>query len=446
MKQLLVLGLLTCCTYYNSQAQCSAQFMFSANRGDVRFAAIDSIRHMSHTWVYGDGLSETGSLPAAYHRYNPGTYEVKHTVFDSVSNCKDSAIQSIELQYEPECYSYFTVEKFRSPNHLRFNPSYSSYGTEVVKVIWRIDGEVIAVDKGPLEYRFNQPGIHIISLSVETSSGCTSYYTDTIHAYKKCNMNTSFTYQSAPENARVIKLEVAPYNQDQSYWFNVGEDQRFVYTYEGKGHVLFEDEGAFPVSLIITDSITNCYDSVTKVIQVKGNAYDSCTASFKATSTNNKQYSLQPISNQPISKQVWIIYNHLWIDSIISSSSDPVIYNFSDTGNYIVSLQVYTSTGCTKVYSDSLKVTVSASLRSSATTSYPNPTTNFTTISVDAIKNTTAVIFIYNSNGEKVSTQKKHLLSGKNDIQLITSNLNRGNYFISIQYDGILIKSRFQKM
>ena len=67
---------------------------------------------------------------------------------------------------------------------------------------------------------------------------------------------------------------------------------------------------------------------------------------------------------------------------------------------------------------------------------YPNPTTDFTTVSIDMVKRSEADIAIINALGQTVKTMSSTLISGTNQVELDVQGLGAGLYFVRIEIEG----------
>ena len=69
---------------------------------------------------------------------------------------------------------------------------------------------------------------------------------------------------------------------------------------------------------------------------------------------------------------------------------------------------------------------------------YPNPVTNnSTTLTLNLEKPTKIKVELLNTLGQSVlKVADTHLISGKNKIQINTSKLSSGVYFVAIEIDG----------
>lgn len=426
-------------------SQCDPAFTYTVDQSSVYFTPNDSTSKANHTWYFGDNSSLEGVY--GYHSYTkPGIYYITHIIYDSVTKCLDSAKQTITLSYTPTCQSAFTYQpSLPDFSTIIFQSSSLTSGTSITQYTWKINGVIVAAGEAPyLTNHFNSPGSYQACLEINTSSGCNSSHCETINIMSVCNTKSDFLYKPSPYNARYIEFKPMPNNPDLRYKWLADQNQQFHGDYE------FAEAGKHEVIMFVTDSARNCYDSVKKVIDVKGNRYDSCTASFTyiAHQQMPKQISFTPISNQPIVKQYWTIANNNGlIDSVVTSSANSVKYLFADTGVYYVTLLLETDSKCFRSFTDTVHVSNSKQNSPRETLiSYPNPASNYLILPFNAEDNGTVQISIYNSMGRMVLSQKKTVTAGSNQIQISVQTLTRGQYYILLQYNNKILKSRFQKL
>ncbi|MCC6290156.1 MAG: PKD domain-containing protein [Chitinophagaceae bacterium] len=442
--RVLIATILTVLTL-QSFCQCDPSFTYIITQHQVYFNPGDSITGKNHLWHFGDGNSSSEIY--GFNSYSkPGSYQVTHIVHDSLTNCTDSLKQTITLSYTPQChiafYYQFSFPNFRSVN---FYPSSIISGTTITQYTWKINDTVAFTSEYPgATLNFNAPGSYQVCLEINTSSGCTSSYCETVNIMYTCKTKSDFSYTAGANNARYIEFVPTPDNPDLRYLWLTNQSQQFY------GYHEFPQAGKYEVTMFITDSIKNCYDSVKKVIDVKGNRYDSCTVSYTHRTDQDIQHQLilSASSNQPIVNQYWAIENeHGFSDSIITTSGDPVKYLFPDTGSYNITLRVVTNSGCNRTYTDTIHVTNIQKKSSEKTlVSYPNPANNYILLPFIAESNGTIQLSIYNSMGKLVQTERKTIVKGNNQIRVSLQSIAKGQYYVHIQFNNSIFKSRFQKI
>lgn len=307
---------------------------------------------------------------------------------------------------------------------------------------WKVDGIVIPADGDVLEYRFTPPSQYIVELIAKTSTGCTSTFTDTIRSFQQCDLHLNFKYQEDPSNARSILFEPDPYDSSLTYSFATGSGGT-----TSSHYMTFPEPGPCAVTMLATDSLHHCYDTTSRVINVRGNVYDSCTAGLNTIQQSSLEYLFTPVSNQPVIHQYLHIYNPGGIyDSVAIASGQSATYTFRDTGYFFIVLRLTTQTGCAKYAYDTVHVSNSPVNSPRLVNSYPNPASHEISIHVNTELPATAFITVLNASGRPVYKTKVPTTKGINHIVIPVQSLQKGQYYINIQYGSQYSKSTFLKL
>ncbi|MGE0566547.1 MAG: choice-of-anchor D domain-containing protein [Bacteroidia bacterium] len=99
----------------------------------------------------------------------------------------------------------------------------------------------------------------------------------------------------------------------------------------------------------------------------------------------------------------------------MSNDNDEDYYQYKIEGN------AFTTVGLNEVGANSLPMSV-----------YPNPSDDQFTIELNTVQNETIKVEVFNLLGQNVMTVSKEASSGKNNIQLNTSGLANGGYFVKV--------------
>ena len=261
-----------------------------------------------------------------------------------------------------------------------------------------------------------------------------------------CNINADFIYQVIPGNPKTVQFQAVDSDPDIMHqWYftnlNTADIPNPVFQYYQPGN--------YGVYHVVTRYGTSCRDSILKFVDVPATAVDSCTAdiSVLAVPGHLEQRQLVLHSNQAIVNQQWLISrlgDSLGFYSV--PGPDPVI-TVADSGIYKFCVAITTAIGCYKFYCDSI-IVITASGRSSGQDimSYPNPAINSVKLPLEMQQASMVTIKIYNGNGTLVQMSRKAAVAGINIIELPVQQLERGQYFIEISFNGNLRRSRFHKL
>lgn len=427
----------------NAEAQCNPAFNVSVTGSGAFFTAVVSEPRFSHFWIFGDG--DNGYDHTTSHSYaSPGTYQVKHFVYDSLSNCSDSSTQSITLNFTPVCHAFF-YSNYDSVNysygiHCTSNSTPSS--SQIRTYTWRVNNVITGGNSSQLVYQ-PLPGNNTICLTIETMAGCTDTYCSTYLVPPSCQLNSSFTYTADPTNRRQISFTPSVNGNTVRYFWNFGDGysssvRQPVHTYITTGTYL--------VTLYARDTISNCLDTIHQQVTIQPGPEDSCTASFTYTLNSYGLAQFTAQSNQPITSQFWSVMSYSGADSTVISNPDPG-YQLTDTGHYQVCLTITTNTGCTRSYCENVYVGNLQGRNAGRIPAYPNPVASGPVrFNLHIARQEEIRITVMNLNGNLVWQSRQAGFIGTNRISIPTERLVKGQYFVEICAGDRVNRSIFQKL
>ena len=427
----------------NAEAQCNPAFSVSITGSGAVFTAAANEPRFSHFWIFGDGNNGYGQTTS--HTYaSPGTFQVKHYVYDSLSTCSDSSTQSITLNFTPVCHASFYS------NYDSVNYSYGIYCTsnsspsssQIRTYTWRVNNVITGGNSSQLFYQ-PLPGTNTICLTIETMAGCTDSYCATYQVSPPCQLNSSFTYTADPSNRRQISFTPSANGNTIRYFWNFGDG----YTSSARQPVhTYITTGTYLVALYARDTISNCLDTIYQQVAIQPGPEDSCTVSFTYTLNNYGLAQFTAHSNQPIISQFWSIMSYSGADSSVISNPDPG-YQFTDTGYYQVCLTVTTNTGCVRSYCENLYVGNLQGRNSGRIPAYPNPVTSGPVrFSLNIARQEEIKVVVMDLFGNLVCRSSQAGFIGTNLINIPTERLGKGQYFVEIYVGNRVNRSIFQKL
>jgi PKD repeat protein len=428
------------------RAQCDATFTYSVSQDQIRFAPAATGNTVRHNWQFGDGSTDFFSATPT-HIYNfPGQYTVLHTIRDSVNNCIDSTFQLINLDFAPSCSVNITYAK-PSPLSGRyiFFSRISISGSVLQSIEWTINGAGISTQES-FDYTFTHAGIYEVCVKIQTVSGCTAQkcYTINYQPYIKCNTGIGFAHIADIAQIRQINFTASPDQPQLKYSWNFGDGHS---GYGRNVSHLYSNPGIYNVALAVTDSLNFCVDSLSKAIKVESMPSENCTASFTHQFNGQGQAAFVGISNQTIITQAWTIFSVDSLHSVSLIDSNPV-YSFTDTGSYMVCLDVATNTGCNISYCETIHINSINGGRPALIPTYPNPVSGeaFVRLNIDMKKMDLVNFKVCNLAGTIVYQSQKHGQEGANNISIPVQQLMKGQYFIDIIFGNQQRRSVFQKL
>lgn len=424
-------------------AQCNPAFTFTVNNSTVSFTAAATNPGLFHYWIFDDGYAGSGQTTS--HSYNlPGTYNVKHIVYDSLNTCRDSLVQNVTVTSTATCQSSFVIS-YDSVNYNYgvYCYSTSTYsGTGIQTYTWSVNGVVQGGNNSYL-YFVPSPGNNNICLTIVTMAGCTSSYCQVITMPASCNFNPSFTYTVNPANNKVFTFTPAPDQPGLNYYWNFGDG----YTSAVKTPVhTFAYPGTYSVKLIVMNTSVYCIDTVRQNVNVTAGPGDSCTATYSYTLNNYGLASFTAVSNQAITSQSWYIYNLRTGEPDTIIANNPV-YQFPDTGHYYVCLTLTTNTGCTRTYCNTINVQSVSGRYAERIPAFPNPVSSGDIrMSLNIGVAGPIEIKVVDASGNVVLRLSQAGQVGTNILKVPADRLKPGMYFVEICYRYKLKRSIFQKL
>lgn len=316
----------------------------------------------SYEWAFGTGEAQRGSELS--HTYtSSGTYQAQLTVSDSNGNTASDSITVVVLENAaPTARITASAVTGIAPLTVQLDASDSSDDQGVTSYQWTIQDATIngAVN----DYTFTEPGVYEVNLTVQDDSGLESSAVVTItvaspgtniapvaDASRSSNLSgpAPLTVNFDASGSQDERNEITGY-----YWWFAAESEEI----EGVSTTrTFDTEGLYTVALTVMDS-----DGATSTINVTvnvNNANQAPQASITALSstTGLAPYSLNLSSSassddEGITQRAWDING----DNTTDSTATNPTFNFSQVGNYNVSLTVTDDQGASD--SDTVSVEV----------------------------------------------------------------------------------------
>ena len=426
------------------EAQCNAAFTSTINNAAVMFTPVSNVTTSSPVWYFGDGRTSTESAPTHYYDY-PGTYTVRHIVRDSLRGCVDSVSQNINVNFTISCQAAFTFTRDSFLYNLYSfyaNPVYT--GSGIQSYYWIIDGNPVDSFSW-FNYSFS-PGQHLVCLTIFTNGGCTSSVCQAINVIEpqNCNWHPSFTTSASPQHPRDISFSPNPLSGTMKYRWDFGDG--YFSSQKNPVHT-FNNAGIYNVGLTVVDTVTWCSDSTRQSLTVLGTACDTALCSFTYTPVPGHQGAIafHALCNESDSSQIWEIWRFNDFTFHYTMHSINPTYTFTDTGYYFVCMTANTGNNCQVSVCESIHVYEVAS-GNRYIISYPNPATDKVDFRLDLNEADRIKIRVYNINGNQAYSTEKTGVRGNNNISIPVQSLQKGQYFIDIEYGNKRKRSIFLKL
>ncbi|SNT02120.1 Por secretion system C-terminal sorting domain-containing protein [Ekhidna lutea] len=339
----------------------------------------------SYLWDFGDGFTSTAENPG--HIFpGAGNYSVTLTSTDN-NGCDNTIVKEVSVSASPQPSFDFEVP-CTSEEGTQFFDMSTVAGADIVSWVWEVDGVDESTEQNPV-ISFESSGTKTIGLTVTSSNGCETYYTEDIEILD--SPQPDFTVSVGCQGAETTFFDntnSAGSSTVSWLWTVNGVN----YTTEDVTHT-FDDSGVFEVSLEVT-SQNFCSESITKTVEIL--ELPSVDFSIQGQCDNQLiQVDDQSIEgNDPIISRTWMLNGER-----VGNGSQLFLNELID-GAYELALEVETSSGCVIQSSETLEVNPSPTAAFSSSSTYGLPSDNITFIN----SSSGAVSYEWLLNSEAIST------------------------------------------
>jgi PKD repeat protein len=298
MKKFILFFLILSFLGFKAKAQCDAGFTYTTYQTQGWFYAVATYPTAKHTWLFGDGQYAYNQANTV-HAYNqPGTYIVTHVIQDSANGCVDSVFKIVRFDTVDSCsVNYISILTNPYTGQYTFHHAMTSPGSPQ-NISWTVDGVQVS-NSLVFNYTFS-PGRHAVCVTVQSNSGCTAQYCDSI-LYQpyvdSCNLSAAFTWQIDSLQGQPYYFTASASGPHLKYLWKFGNSVSWGNRNESR---YYFQPGIYPVTLVVVDDSTHCIDSLRQYINVSP-PIDSCNlnASFtwQANPSNPQQITLTGAPN-----------------------------------------------------------------------------------------------------------------------------------------------------
>jgi hypothetical protein len=438
MRKLIPLFLILTALHNPVNAQCDASFTATANGASVQFVSDTTRNGLLHKWTFGDGAQGFGAVTS--HTYGAsGVYQVLHTISDSAGLCNDSLFKNVTISFQATCHASFVSQKDSIlPNKYNFFSTSVAGGGTIQSYNWTINGNFVS--SASSFSRTLAQGLNYVCLTINTTAGCSSTICDSIRVdtSTNCNLNANFTARVSRDTVFLTAVDSTAHLLHHWKFGDGRQDfgREVIHNYFA--------QGVYQVTHIVRDSANQCVDSTRQFVTII--ITPPCRASYVVTRDSTEKKKFNFISTSTV--QGGTIISYRWtIDNHVVSSANAFSINLKK-GVHVITLDIKTSTGCVTGFLDSLWVD---SLRTKDSipfiTSYPNPVPGGpVNLQLTLENNAKVKVTVYNSRGLVVYKQERNYSPGFNMLSIPVDDLQRGHYFIDIQYGNTRKRSVFQKL
>lgn len=215
------------------------------------------------TFYFGDGTSDISQKDSLQHFYNsPNTYS-PYMILNDSSGCQ-AGIGSINP------IRILGAEPFFSPDRKAFCDSGTVYFTNytiandpVISSTWDFGDGSTSRDKDAI-HNYRQPGQYLVSLTVNTQSGCSKSMTDTIRVYRTPVPSIGSDSVACINTPLVFKGLLSAPDSTAGYTWNLQDGSTSALS---NPSVTYTKTGLYPVTLQVVN-LLGCKGSAVKNVTV----------------------------------------------------------------------------------------------------------------------------------------------------------------------------------
>lgn len=437
----------------NGATYCAADFgvsLIDSASFTYQFADNSYGEDISYQWYFGDGGSSTEQNPT--HSYQTeGVYIVGLTITTSDS-C--TAYQTYHLMVgdgQLNCFAYFGYEYSLQDS---FAVSFTDYsisfaGSQILSWEWNFGDGATSTEQNPV-HTYAGTGFYDVSLNITTADSCSSSLLMNVPVDIYPGLPTCYAYfwleQSPNDSLNFQFMDMSSSTASAWYWsFGDGSSS----TEQNPTHT-YTEPGVYLVSLTVTDSINNCTNAYSMLVQSDYDIYygGACQALF-IPQVNGLDVQFYDFSFPlPAAEYLWDFG-----DGNTSTDANP-LHQYQQTGVYTVLLTITTTDGCTSSFSvtmdlaqgnfwgnsepSALFITTSSTDEAAKTglselRLFPNPASEVANLSFTNVnENEPLHLTLHNATGQMVWTANIQSIRGTQLVQIPTAGLPAGLYLLQL--------------
>lgn len=434
----------------NSYSPCNASFIYSLNgNGNVTFTSTSTGANSltSYTWNFGNGITYTNTgtagITASQTYTASGTYSV--TLNFTNSNCSSSITQLVTVNLNP-CNLNADFTYTTGPNTGYFT-SISTGTLAGTTYTWNY-GDASGGSGVTSTHVYTNPGTYIVGLTANNhfTPACISTKTMAVVINSICSLSANFTHTvNSGGLVNFVNTSTLTGSGMSCYW-NFGDG---VSSLACNPSHAYGNAGAYLVWLFVSDSSSNCQDSIAQSINITGVP---CVA--------NSNFTLVPTATpqfwNAIPSYPWNVTAATW--SWGDGASSNTLYTshlYSVSAMYTICLSVTVSCGASSTSCMSYSVYRSAETNTNAIininvippeiqnglpelndnlayTVYPNPNDGEFNLSLSGLSQEKIKITVFNLIGGIIYTDEDRITE-ENVVKTISlKNIAGGIYFIRV--------------
>lgn len=445
LKILVVLATLAFATN-NAFAQCAASFTYTvdpSNNGDVTFTntSVGGVTPHSY-WILGDGSFSYSMSPGTHNYPASGTYTVSLEYYsDSSGTCMDTTFQVISVINTTPTPCAASFSAYDSLGYVYFWNT--STGTALTSS-WDFGDGTFGTSSGDTYHTYPSPGTYYACLTISnTFIGCSDTHCDTVVVSGVPSCSASF-YTSI-SGSSVDFHDYSSAAAGSSYYWDFGDGSNSSTT--GDVNHVYAD-GTYTACLTISNTATSCSNTYCSTFTVSAGT-SSCVSYFTLVQDSLNPYNYYAYN----SSSSGALYSYLWDfgDGTTSTLQYPS-HTYAGSGPYYLCLTVTDGASCTASYCDSiipglamwsnvtlnvLPTGIAESNNIASFENYPNPFSDYTTISYTITKDAAVKLEVTDLLGNRVAEiSNENQALGEHSIRYNAANLNNGIYLMRLTVNG----------
>lgn len=377
-----------------------------------------------------------------------------------VAECEgfgEDQYQSCDGPGGEDCQSNFFVEQPDPalPGLVQFyDESFANEG-EITEWHWEFGDGTGSMEQSP-EHVYNGEGIFEVTLTIVTSTGCTSTIIQhicigdgTVYEGPDCQAIFFFDQHDANNTFTFVDLSIGAI---ETWAWDFGDGTT---SNEPNPTHSYDEPGVYTVTLTV--STGDCESTISLILFTDVNIwYDSeCTALFiPFVNPGTLEVFFLNLSSPDAVTFEWDFGDG-------TTSSQPItLHEFSESGVYTITLTITTEDGCTNTYSvtldlDNNNLTGNPTYRTTTSTEeewvvegerlYPNPTSDLLNLEFNVAKAGTYQIRLMGVDGRVISAEKLEAIQGTNVYQMNVGQLQAGFYFLQLESAEVIRSLKFVK-
>ncbi len=409
-------------------------------------------------WNFGDGSTSTEQHPVHVFA-NEGFYDVTLAI-STEDGCESKTFRTIAVGGDDPVDTSFVCQAifgYFQTATTTFTVNFEDYSFGNTNTwLWEFGDGTYSTDPNPVHI-YDEAGVYDVSLKI-TTDDCESKVTQKVVVLEDgvypLDCQALFIFESSPNGDNQVKFLDLSYEDVLEWKWSFGDGE--TSTEQNPSHQ-YAESGIYTVQLKIKTA-SNCLSEFKMEIYVGDDIIvsDQCAAFFSGV-INELEVSFKDLSlsTTPVYEWHWDFG-----DGKTSTLQNPV-HNYETYGVYEVVLKI-TSQGCESkflmtvdLYNGILEGRSQAADEATGNNDVtfvvenaiisPNPVVEAANLGFKSSINQELIINVISLTGEVVDQRQFDARAGNNQIQINTTNLSNGIYFIQIQSDKGVMSLKFVK-